>query len=364
KAVRSELDSYRGTVLVLYGDSPLIGAETIERMLERAAEPDRPAVVVLGFRPLDPGEYGRLVVGADGMLEAIVEAHEAGPEERAIDLCNSGFVAVDGARLFDLVDRVHNDNAKGEYYLTDIVRLARRDGLACAAVEAPADELMGIDSRADLAVAEILLQTELRARAMAAGATLVDPTTVWLSFDTVLGHDVAIEPNVFIGPGVRVGDGATIKAFSHLEGAIIGPGAVVGPFARLRPGAEIGARAHVGNFVEAKNAVLGEGAKANHLSYVGDADVGPGANIGAGTITCNYDGFAKHRTSIGAGAFIGSNSALVAPVSVGRDAIVAAGSTINRDVADGALALARGQQVEKPGWAARWRARKADKREG
>jgi len=336
-----------GTVLILYGDTPLIRTATLERM--RAARRDGAAVVVLGFRPADPNGYGRLVLDGGGRLERIVEDRDASPAEKKIDLCNSGVMAVDGARLFDLLGRVGNDNAKGEYYLTDIVALARGDGGDCAVIEAPADELMGVDSRAGLAQAETVFQAQMRAEAMENGATLQDPETVWFSFDTVLGRDVIVEPNVVFGPGVTVGDGVRINGFCHLTGVTLESNAEVGPFARFRPGAVVGKGARVGNFVEMKNAVLGEGAKANHLSYIGDTDVGAGTNIGAGTITCNYDGFNKHRTVIGKSAFIGSNTALVAPVRVGDGAVIGAGSTIVRDIADDALSIARGAQVDMPG---------------
>ena len=358
KAAQGALAGFAGTVLVLYADTPLVGAETLGRMLAARAADPAPAVVVLGFRPREPGEYGRLVVSADGRLEAIIEARDASEAERAVPLCNSGVMAVDGSLLFDLLDRVGNDNAKGEYYLTDIVALAGAEARTCAVVEGTEDELLGINSRADLAVAEAMVQTECRARAMAAGATLIDPSTVWFSHDTRLGCDVVVHPNVVFGPGVRVDDGAEIKSFSHLEGAHVSAGAMVGPFARLRPGAEIGPEARVGNFVEVKNASLGPGAKAPHLTYLGDADIGAKANIGAGTITCNYDGFMKHRTEIGAGANIGSNTSLVAPVRIGAGAIIGAGSTITRDVADEALALTRAEQEEKPDYAPGYRAKK------
>ena len=354
KVARDALDGFAGTVLILYGDTPLITPATLRAM--QARREAGAGVVVLGFRPADPADYGRLITGAEGALQRIVEARDATTAEREIALCNSGVMAVDAAHLFALVHRIGDDNAKGEYYLTDIVALARDDGLDCAVVEGAAGELLGINTRADLAAAEAIVQAGLRAGAMAAGATLVDPASVWLSFDTTLGRDVVVGPNVVFGPGVVVGEGAEVRAFSHLEGAIVAAGAIVGPFARLRPGADIGAGARVGNFVEVKSATLAAGAKANHLAYLGDAAIGEGANIGAGTITCNYDGFDKHRTTIGAGAFIGSNTALVAPVTVGAGAIVAAGSTIGRDVADDALAIERAETVEKPGWAARFRA--------
>ncbi|HSY89397.1 MAG TPA: bifunctional UDP-N-acetylglucosamine diphosphorylase/glucosamine-1-phosphate N-acetyltransferase GlmU [Verrucomicrobiae bacterium] len=346
-----------GDILILYGDTPFITTATFERLLARRRAADRPAAVVLGMRPADPGEYGRLIADGEGRLEAIVEHRDATAAEREIGLCNSGVMAVDGTLLWELLAEVGNGNAKGEYYLTDIVALARRRGLVCAAVEAPAEELIGINSRAELAVAEALLQGRLRDRAMAEGATLVDPSSVWFSFDTRLGRDVTVGPHVIFGPGVEVADAVEIRSFSHIEGARIESGAVIGPFARLRPGSVIGAKARVGNFVETKNVTLAAGAKANHLSYLGDARVGAGANVGAGTITCNYDGFGKYETVIGAGAFIGSNSALVAPVTVGERAVVAAGSVITQDVAPDALAVARARQVEKPGWASLFRAK-------
>jgi bifunctional UDP-N-acetylglucosamine pyrophosphorylase/glucosamine-1-phosphate N-acetyltransferase len=354
-AARASLAGFTGDVLVVFGDCPFISGETIERLVARRRATDDPAVVVLGMRPADPAEYGRLIVGMDGALEAIVEFRDATAAQRAITLCNSGVMAIDGRRLFGLLDRIGNANAKGEYYLTDIVGIARADGAVCAVIEAPAAELIGINSRAELAAAEAILQERLRAQAMEDGATLVDPQTVFFSADTKLGRDVVVGPNVVFGPGVEVGDAAEINAFCHIEGARIAAHAVVGPFARLRPGTVVGERARIGNFVEAKNATLGAGAKANHLTYLGDASVGPGANIGAGTITANYDGFNKHRTDIGADASIGSNSVLVAPVKVGRGAIVAAGSVVTQSVSPDALALARGRQVEKPGWAAKFR---------
>jgi len=359
KAAREALPGGDGTVLVLYGDTPFIGRATLEKMVAaRQASPET-AVVVLGFRPPDPGAYGRLVLGANGQLEAIVEAREASPEVLGIDLCNSGVMAIDRARLWDLIDAVGNDNAKGEYYLTDIVAIARGQGLACAYIEADAEELSGVNSRAELAVAEAIMQQRLRAAAMANGATLIDPTTVWFSYDTKIGQDVTIGPNVFFGPGVSVASGADIRAFSHLEGASLGEDVTIGPFARLRPGAVVAKGARVGNFVEVKNATLEEGAKVNHLTYIGDARVGKGANVGAGTITCNYDGFLKHHTDIGAGAFIGSNTALVAPVKIGDGAIVGAGSTIGKDVAADALAVERSDTKTTPGWAKMFREKKA-----
>jgi bifunctional UDP-N-acetylglucosamine pyrophosphorylase/glucosamine-1-phosphate N-acetyltransferase len=288
------------------------------------------------------------VMGRDG-LERIVEWREASDEERRIGLCNSGVMVVDGKQLFGLLDRVGNDNAKGEYYLTDLVGIGRKRGLTAAVIEAPEEELLGIDSREALAGAEALMQRRLRARAMDEGATLVAPETIYLAADTKLGRDVTVHPHVVFAGGVTVGAGTEIRSFSHLEGVQVGENAMVGPFARLRPGTRIGAGAHIGNFVELKNTSLGAGAKANHLAYVGDASVGAKANIGAGTITCNYDGIAKHRTEIGAGAFTGSNSTLVAPVRLGAGAYVTAGSVITEDVEADAMAFGRARQVAKPG---------------
>ena len=339
--------AFEGDVFVLYGDTPLIRPETLATMA--AARRDGADVVVLGFEAAVPGGYGRLILGADGGLDRIVEAKDATEAERAVTFCNSGVMCVDGARLFAWLDRVDDDNAAGEIYLTDVVAIARQDGASCAAVRAPEDEVLGVNSRAELARAEAAFQARARAEAMAGGVTLIAPETVFFAYDTTLGRDVIIEPNVTFGPGVVVADDVQVRSFCHLEGCRIGAGAVIGPFARLRPGADLGQSTRIGNFVEVKNATLGDGAKANHLSYVGDAQVGAGANIGAGTITCNYDGYLKHQTEIGAGAFIGSNTALVAPVTVGAGAIVGAGSTITATVEDDALAIARGRQETMPG---------------
>jgi bifunctional UDP-N-acetylglucosamine pyrophosphorylase/glucosamine-1-phosphate N-acetyltransferase len=315
--------------------------------------------MVAGMRPAEPGAYGRLVLGGDGALERIVEAKDATPEELGIGLCNAGAMALDGRVMWELLERIEPNNAKGEYYLTDVVGLARARGLRCGVIEAAYEEAVGVNSRLELAAVEALFQARKRREAMLGGATLTDPSSVWFSHDTVLGRDVTVGPCVVFGPGVVVGDNVAIKGFCHLEGCTVEAGAQVGPFARLRPGAAIGEDAHIGNFVEIKAALVGAGAKVNHLSYVGDAEVGAQANVGAGTITCNYDGFSKAKTVIGAGAFIGSNTALVAPVRVGAGAIVGAGSVIVDDVAADALAVARGRQEEKPGWAARFRAIKA-----
>jgi len=345
------LVGFDGDVLILYGDVPLVRAATMRRMLDRLHAEGAPASVVLGFRPLDPGAYGRIVSDDDGTIEKMVEFKDASPEEQAVALCNSGLIAVRSADLFALLAQVGNDNAAGEYYLPDIVMLARQQGQSSVVVETGALEVAGINSRAELAAIEAGWQQARGAEVMAAGATLIAPETVWFAWDTQIGRDVLVEPNVFFGPGVRIADGATIRAFSHLEGAVVGAGAEVGPFARLRPGAVLGEKSKVGNFVEVKKTTMGAGAKANHLTYLGDAEVGAGANVGAGTITCNYDGFFKYKTEIGAGAFVGSNSALVAPVTIGPGAIVAAGSVITADVAPDALAVARGKQEAKPGWA-------------
>jgi bifunctional UDP-N-acetylglucosamine pyrophosphorylase / glucosamine-1-phosphate N-acetyltransferase len=358
RAARRALAGFDGDVLVLFGDTPLLTADTIAAMAA-ARRASGAAVVVLGFRPDDPAQYGRLVTDEGGALEAIVEHAEATPAQRAIGVCNAGIMAIDGRHLFSLLDRITNDNTKGEFYLTDIVAIARAEGLGCAVHEAgSAEEVMGINARAELAVAEGAMQRRLRAAAMAGGATLIDPGTVYLSADTVLGRDVTIGPQVFFGPGVRVADRVEIRAFCHIEQATIASGAVIGPFARLRPGADIGSGAHIGNFVEIKAAVVEDGAKINHLSYIGDARIGAGANVGAGTITCNYDGFFKSHTDIGAGAFIGSNTALVAPVRIGDGAIVGAGSVITIDVPDGALGVSRAQQMQRAGWAVTYRTKK------
>jgi bifunctional UDP-N-acetylglucosamine pyrophosphorylase/glucosamine-1-phosphate N-acetyltransferase len=342
----SLLGGFDGDVAVLYADNPLITVPTLQRL--RAAR-EGAELALLAMRPAEPGRYGRVVTGPDGAVQRVVEWADADEAERAIGLCNAGVVCARAQALFGWLSALRNDNAKGEYYLTDVVALATGEGRRVAAVEAPEAELRGINSRAELAEAEATLQAALRRRAMEGGATLVQPESVVLSWDTRLGQDVTIGPNIVFGPGVTVEDEVEIRAFSHLEGCTVRRGAIIGPFARLRPGTLVGARAHVGNFVELKAAVLGEGAKANHLTYLGDASIGAGANIGAGTITCNYDGVNKHRTEVGDGAFIGSDTALVAPVRVGARALVGAGSVITEDVPDDALAIARGRQAVKPG---------------
>ena len=361
RQAEAELADFSGDILILYGDVPLVPAETMARMLARLHEADEPVAVVLGFQPADGLAYGR-IAARGGIIDKMVEYKDASPEERALTLCNSGLMAVRATDLWALLARVGNDNAAGEYYLPDIVMLAAGDGRRSAVIEAEPWEVAGVNSRAELALVEAEWQRRRRAAVMAEGATLIAPETVWFAHDTVIGRDVVIEPNVFFGPGATIGDNVTIHAFSHIEGATVAAGAEIGPYARLRPGAEIGEKAKVGNFVEIKKARLGKGAKANHLTYLGDAEVGEGANVGAGTISCNYDGFFKYRTMIGAGAFIGSNSALVAPVTIGDGAIVAAGSVVTADVPADALALARGRQEVKPGWAARFRALMAAKK--
>jgi bifunctional UDP-N-acetylglucosamine pyrophosphorylase/glucosamine-1-phosphate N-acetyltransferase len=349
------LAGFEGDILILYADTPFVNVETMKRMLERLR--DTQGLVVVGSRPADTKSYGRILAGADGAIEKMVEHKDASDQERAVNLCNSGLMAARSAELWPLLARVGNANASGEYYLPDIVMLAAEEGRASSVIEVPPEEVEGINSRAELAAQEAAWQARRRAALMAEGVSLVAPETVWLSHDTAIGRDTIVEPNVVFGPGVRIAEGARIRAFSHLEGATVAAGAEVGPYARVRPGAEIGEKAKVGNFVEVKKSRLGKGAKVSHLSYIGDAEVGANANIGAGTITCNYDGYGKYKTRIGEGAFIGSNTALVAPVTVGDGAIVGAGSVVTRDVAADALALARGAQEEKAGWAKRFRER-------
>lgn len=335
-----------GRVAVLYADNPLVREETLRRLLDT----HHPAgLSLMAFRPSDPGKYGRVIIGDDGLVTRIVEYADATADQRLVPLCNAGVLCGAAAEMARWLRSVRNDNAAGEYYLTDLVALARADGCEVRAVEAPADETAGVNSRNELARAEAILQGWMREDAMAGGVTMVDPESVFLSYDTRLAADVTIEPNVFFGPGVTVERNVSIKAFCHIEGAHIGAGSIIGPFARLRPGAKLEKDVHIGNFVEIKASHLAEGVKASHLTYIGDASVGAATNIGAGTITCNYDGVNKHPTKIGANVFVGSDVALVAPVSVGDGAILAAGSVITQDVEAGALALARGRQVQKPG---------------
>ena len=349
-----------GEVAILYGDNPLVTPATLRRLAalrhERGA-----AIALLAMRPRDTAGYGR-VIEEDGFVRRIVEHAEASEAERAVALCNAGAITGDAATVRRLLEAVGCDNVKEEYFLTDVIALAHREGARVVALEAPEAELRGINSRAELAEAEALLQTRWRAAVMEAGVTLVAPETVFLSGDTVLGADVVVEPNVVFGPGVQVAGGARIRAFSHLEGVRVEAGAVIGPYARLRPGTVVEADAHVGNFVELKAVTLGRGAKANHLTYLGDASVGPGTNIGAGTITCNYDGLSKHRTTIGASVFVGSNSSLVAPLAIGDGAVVAAGSVITEDVAADALAFGRARQATKTDGAHGFRAKRTTRK--
>lgn len=358
------LGAFDGDVLILYGDTPLVESATMLAMLDRLNASDSPVAVVVASRPADPLQYGRIIADEEGRIVKMVEFKDATDEEKAVDLCNSGLMAVRSADLWPLLSGVENDNASGEYYLPDIVMLAAAVGRRSAVIETGEGEVAGINSRSELAAVEAEWQRRRREKAMEDGISLVAPDTTWFSHDTAIGRDSIVEPNVVFGPGVTIGEGVTIRAFSHIEGASIAKGAVIGPYARLRPGAEIGEDARIGNFVEVKKSKVGKGAKANHLSYLGDSEIGAGANIGAGTITCNYDGFFKYGTRIGEGAFIGSNTALVAPVSIGAGAIVGAGSVVTKDVEADALALARGEQQARPGWAARFRAAMNAKKKG
>lgn len=366
-AAAAALETHRGDVLVLFADTPLLRRETLVRMRETLQ--GGAGVAVLGFEAADPTGYGRLLLGADGALTAIREHADASEEERRVRLCNAGVMAFRVPDLVALLRKIGDGNAKGELYLTDAIELARAAGHVVRVVVGSEEEVLGINSRDQLAAAEAIWQRRRRLEVMRDGATLVAPETVWLSHDTVIGRDVTIEPNVVIGPGVVIEDGATILANCHFlgrdrknQGGIrIRKGAIVGPFARLRPGADIGPDVHIGNFVEVKNVVMEAGAKANHLAYVGDGRVGAGANIGAGTIFCNYDGFEKHDTDVGAGAFIGSNSSLVAPVKIGDGAYIGSGSVITKNVPADALAVGRAPQETREGWAAKYRARRRRK---
>ncbi|MEQ1548126.1 MAG: bifunctional UDP-N-acetylglucosamine diphosphorylase/glucosamine-1-phosphate N-acetyltransferase GlmU [Chakrabartia sp.] len=357
------LTGFDGDVLILYGDVPFVPTATMQGMIDRLNADDAPAVVVLAFEPDDTQSYGRVMTSGDRITK-MVEHKDATPEERECRLCNSGLMAVKARDLFGLLARVTDDNAAKEFYLVDIVNIANADGRHCAVVKTDPFDVAGINSRAELSQMEGKWQMRRRKQAMDDGATLIAPKTVWFAYDTVIGRDVLIEPNVFFGPGVTIADTVTIRAFCHIEGATIASGAEVGPYARLRPGAVLEEKSKIGNFVEVKKARLGKGAKANHLSYIGDADVGAGANIGAGTITCNYDGYFKYQTVIGEGAFIGSNSALVAPVTIGKKAIVGAGSAVTREGADGELRLVRAEQSVKLGWADRFHEAMRKKKEG
>jgi bifunctional UDP-N-acetylglucosamine pyrophosphorylase / glucosamine-1-phosphate N-acetyltransferase len=342
-------------LLVAFADTPLVEPETFAKLRHALADPAY-GIAVLGFQAADPAGYGRLIL-KDGALAAICEDKDLAGNERELTLCNGGLMAIAGAQCLSLLQSIGKANAQGEYYLTDAIAAAGTRGLKSAVVHAPEEEVLGINDRRQLAAAEAIIQARLRHRAMAAGVTFLDPGRVHLSFDTIFGRDATIEPDVFFGPGVKVGEGALIRAFSHLEGADVGPRSIVGPFARLRPGAVLAEAVHIGNFVEVKAATLGAGVKANHLAYIGDATIGAGTNIGAGAITCNYDGFTKFHTEVGEGAFIGVNAALVAPVTIGPGAYIGSGSVITKDVAADALALARGRQIEKPFWAKAFRAK-------
>ncbi len=351
-AARDAIAGGADDLLIAFGDTPLISAATFERL--RQPLRDGATLAVLGFRPADPTGYGRLLV-EDGRLAAIREQADASSAERAIGLCNAGVMAFDGRRVLAILDKIGNANSKGEFYLTDAVAIVRDLGLEAIVIETGEDEVRGINTKAQLAEAEAVMQARLRRAALDAGVTMIAPDTVFLAADTTFGNDVTIEPFVVIGPGVSIADGAVIHAFSHLSQATIGKNASVGPYARLRPGTALGEGARIGNFVETKAAIIDAGAKVNHLTYIGDAHIGAAANIGAGTITCNYDGFGKHKTEIGAGAFVGSNSSLVAPVTIGAGAYIGSGSVISRDVPSDALAVARGQQSIRDGWAKRFR---------
>jgi len=355
------LAGYDGPVVILYGDTPFVETSTLRRMLDRLDGDGGPGIVVLASSPDDPLKYGRIILGEDDRIAKMVEYKDATDDERAVRLCNSGMMAVRSKDLFRWLDKIGNDNAAGEYYLPDIVNVAAAEAREAVVIEGDPYEAAGVNSRAELAHLELEWQRRRREQALDEGATLIDPESVWFAYDTKLGRDVTVEPHVVFGPGVTIADGATIHAFSHIEGATIGAKASIGPFARIRPGTKLAENTKVGNFVELKKAEIGAGAKVNHLSYVGDASVGAKANIGAGTITCNYDGFGKYRTQIGSGAFIGSNTALVAPVSVGEGAIVGAGSVITRDVEADSLAIERSEQKGIAGWARRFRERMTKK---
>ncbi len=355
KAAREEIKDFKGSVLVLYGDTPLVKKETLEEMI-RLRE-NGSAVVVLGFEPTDPGRYGRLIVNGS-VLEKIVEFKDASQEEKAVRLCNSGVMCIEAQRLSGWLDRLTNDNAAGEYYLTDLVALARQDGCQTGFVIGSQEEMAGANSRADLAMIEKIFQSRMREKFLDQGVTMTDPETVYFSYDTVLGKDITIEPSVIFETGCVVEDNVEIKGFCHFEGTHIRSGAKVGPFARLRPGADIGRDCHIGDFVEIKNSTIENGAKVNHLSYIGDARVGEKTNIGAGTITCNYDGYFKSRTEIGAGAFIGSDTVIVAPCTIGDGAMTAAGSVITKNVEANAMAVSRTKQTALSGWAEKFREQK------
>ncbi len=362
-AAKQALSGFDGDILIVFGDTPLVRAETLKNIVELKNTDSKTGVVFSGFTPDDPAKYGRMALNDDGTLSRIIEFKDANDNERKINLCNGGIVCANGAHLFDWLESVDNDNAQAEYYLTDLPQIASRNGYTSRVCEIDETETAGVNSRADLAHVEYMLQQRLRSRAMDKGVTLIAPESVTFCADTVIEKDVIIHPHVVFGPNVVINSGVEIHAFSHIEGAIVHSGASIGPYARLRPGADIGQKAKVGNFVEIKKTKLGAGSKASHLSYLGDANIGNNVNIGAGTITCNYDGYNKFETTIGDNAFIGSNTALVAPVVVGKGAIIAAGSTVTSDVDDEALALARAHQTQKDGWAKRFKDIKQTRKE-
>ena len=357
-AAKDHFKNFDGDILIMFGDTPLVTVDTMQRMVDARRQLPAIGLAFSGMRPADPGRYGRMVMDDDGTLKKIVEFKDANDAEKKIGLCNGGIVCADGLKLFDWLGQIGNDNAQKEYYLTDLPQIARRDNRTTHVVEVPAIEMEGVNTRVELSQLENKIQNRLREKHMLAGVTLTDPASTFFSMDTVIGQDVTVGPNVVFGPGVTIAANVDILPFCHIEGATISSGAQVGPYARLRPGTHLGADTKVGNFVETKNATLAAGAKASHLSYLGDATIGEKTNIGAGTITCNYDGYLKHKTVIGKDAFIGSNSALIAPVTIGDGAIVAAGSTIGKDVPADALAITRAPQITKEDWAPVFRAEK------
>lgn len=355
-AAREQIEKAKGTVLILYGDGPLFKADTLLDFIKSFEQNEKAGLAFLGMRPEDPTGYGRMKTDSDGYVMSIVEEKDASAEEKAINLCWTGVMCADSEHLNGWLSQINNDNAQGEYYLPDLPPIARKSGYTTISGLCPIEQTLGANTRAQIAILEKKMQEQLRKKAMDNGATLIDPDTVYLCEDTQIGRDVIIEPNVFFGPGVIVGDGCHIKAFSHLEGATLHTGVVIGPFARLRPGAVLEDNVKIGNFVEVKNARMGKGAKANHLSYVGDAEVGTGSNLGAGTITCNYDGTNKFKTTIGDNVFVGSNSTLIAPITLEDGAYIGAGSTISKDVPSDALAVARSRAIIKDGWSKRKKA--------
>jgi bifunctional UDP-N-acetylglucosamine pyrophosphorylase/glucosamine-1-phosphate N-acetyltransferase len=357
-AAEEQLKGFDGDILVLFGDAPLVRPATLQRLLEARRMSPAVGVVYAAMEPADPGNYGRMILNDDNSVQKIVEYKDATEKERGITLCNGGILAADGAKLFDWLRQVGNDNAQKEYYLTDLPQIARKDNRTTHVVLVDEEEMLGANTRQQLSALEALLQKRLRLQHMDNGATLIDPATVFFSYDTQIGKDVVIEPNVFFGPGVTVADNVTIRAFSHIDGATIKSGAEIGPFARLRPGTILGEDVKIGNFVETKNTHMAKGSKASHLTYLGDAEVGERSNIGAGTITCNYDGFMKHKTVIGRETFIGSNTALIAPVTIGNGAVVGAGSTISDNVPDNALGITRAPQINKDNWAPEYKQKK------